>query len=105
MQDMGKIEFINANRDAAIEELKTKFTKLLHATDSILDKINELQESIERTNRKIKGLAETIYAIDRQLAYSKTEQIEKFIRLLPIYGLATFMLCFSLSKVFGYFFS
>jgi uncharacterized protein YoxC len=60
VQDMGKIEFLNAHRDAAIEELKTKFTKLLHATDAILDKINELQESIERTNRKIKGLADTV---------------------------------------------
>lgn len=107
-QEMSRIEFINAHRDARLEEHESKINKILLGINALLECDRENKEVLEKMNRKVKSCMDVVYSIEKQLAYDKGDQLERLIKLIPacfFFTLVTVGFSFAAIRFFSYYFS
>lgn len=104
-QEMSRIEFINAHRDARLEEHESKINKILLGINALLECDRENKEVLEKMNRKIKSCMDVVYSVEKQLTYTKADQLDKLVKLIPVCCFATVGFCFAAIRIFGFIFS
>lgn len=104
-QDMSKIGFIDAHRAAKLEEHEAKINKILLGINALLECDRENKETLERSMRKIKSCMDIVYSIEKQIAYTKSDQLDKLVKLIPVCCFATVGFCFAAIRLFSFIFN
>ncbi len=103
--EMSKIGFIDAHRDAKLEEHDKNIKKILLGINALLECDRENKEMLERMSRKVQSCMDIVYSIERQLVYSKADHVDRMVKLIPVCCFATVGFCFAAIKIFGFIFS